>query len=107
MDFLKHHRTSITTILVLIIAFVLYGFFFAGGDDEVLVSESELPSEAVGADLLNLLLTLQSLTLDESIFENETFMALVDFGVELSPEPVGRPNPFAPLGVSSAPAEEE
>jgi hypothetical protein len=99
MEFLKQHKTSLTILLVVVIAFILYGVFFTGGDEEgVLVSETPAPEAAVGGDLLNLLLTLQSVSIDESIFEHETFTALVDFGVQLVPEPVGRSNPFAPLG---------
>ena len=108
MDFLKQHKTSLTVLLVVVIAFVLYGFFFAGeGDDELLVSEDDVTTEVVGTDLVSLLLTLQSLSLDETLFEHETLTALVDFGVELVPEPIGRPNPFAPLGTGEFPVEAE
>lgn len=97
MDFLRKHKTSIGVLIIVVLLFIGYGAFFGGGDEEVLVSESATAAP-VGGDLILILGRLQSLSLEASVFENPLFRSLVDFGIELSPEPVGRPNPFAPLG---------
>jgi hypothetical protein len=97
MNFLKAHKTGIAVAVIIILLFVGYGFFFGGSDEEALVSESAVP-DAVGGDLIAILGRLQSLSLEGTVFSNPLFRSLVDFGIELTPEPVGRPNPFAPLG---------
>lgn len=79
----------------------MYGIFFGGGgSDEALVvsDETVAQQDAVGAELLSLLTSLRGLTLDGTIFESNLFQGLTDFGQELLPQPVGRPNPFAPIG---------
>jgi hypothetical protein len=59
-----------------------------------------IPSEVSndGAKILAILDKLKNITLDVSIFTNPMFQNLSDFTVELAPEPVSRPNPFAPIG---------
>lgn len=99
MNFLKEHKMGILVVVVIVIAFVLYSIFFTGEEDEIITSEtSEEASIVVGADLLGMLLELKSLTLDSSVFSNEIFRALVDYSVDLAPQPIGRDNPFAPIG---------
>ena len=100
MDFLKKHKTKIVVVLILLLGFILYGFFFAGdsADDTLLTSDG--PSESASdSDLIELLAQLRSLTLDETFFNNTTFRELSDFSVEILPQSVGRQNPFAPFGV--------
>lgn len=52
-----------------------------------------------GADqeLVATLLALRAVKLDGTIFTDPSFMSLRDFSTQIIPEPVGRPNPFAPL----------
>jgi hypothetical protein len=42
---------------------------------------------------------MKSLTLDASIFNDPVFKSLIDHSRPISPEPIGRSNPFAPIGV--------
>jgi len=49
-------------------------------------------------EIISLLLELRAIKLDSELFESNVFKSLKDFGVVLEPEPVGRVNPFAPLG---------
>ena len=49
-------------------------------------------------ELLRLLLDMRSIRLDGSLFEKPSFLYVKDFGKEIVPEPVGRKNPFAPIG---------
>ncbi|MBI5003554.1 hypothetical protein HZC00_00455 [Candidatus Kaiserbacteria bacterium] len=47
--------------------------------------------------ILEILLALRAVKLDDSIFSNNAFISLKDFSTQVVPEPVGRPDPFAPL----------
>lgn len=50
--------------------------------------------------VVDILLALRAVTLTGTIFSDPAFKTLVDFGTQIVPEPVGRPNPFAPRGAS-------
>lgn len=49
-------------------------------------------------ELLQLLQELSSINLEGSIFNDPLFRSLENFRVEPTPQPVGRDNPFAPVG---------
>ncbi len=69
------------------------------GDDALLVTQqvaTGAPNEAE-RDLVATLLQLRDVSLDGTIFTDPAFQSLVDYGIEIVPEPVGRSNPFAPL----------
>ncbi len=48
-------------------------------------------------EFLRVLKNLQNVSLDGSILSSSAFTSLVDFGIELTPQPQGRPNPFIPI----------
>lgn len=100
MNFFKQNQTAILVIVIIIIAFFAYTYFFTGNDESNAVLQTEQVSEVTPADqdLISLLLELKAITLDEAIFSDPTFRSLQDFSQELVNEPVGRVNPFAPLG---------
>ena len=92
--------------VAIVLAFVLYGLFFAGNGDSGLVSTtSDGDVDPAGAELLAALFSLRSITLDVSLFETPDFKSLVDFSQEIPSEPVGRANPFAPIGVDDGDAD--
>lgn len=100
MEFLKKHKTILIIVVVVAIGLILYNSL--GGTeiasvDETLSSES-VSSGAESDEILALLATLRAIEFDTSVFESPVFLGLVDFSVPLVPEPVGRPNPFAPIG---------
>ncbi|MAF59275.1 MAG: hypothetical protein QF858_01970 [Candidatus Pacebacteria bacterium] len=99
MGILKKYKNILIGATLIALAFVGYNFFFSGNDGGVLTSvTNEAAADAiVGKELLALLLDLKSIDLDESIFDDPAFRALLDFGRDIVPEPVGRENPFAPL----------
>ena len=101
MDFFKKHKVLVIIFLV-IVAFVAYSFFPGGEEEDLLTTEVVGGNTLVGTvdrELLSLLLELQGLKLEAEIFGSDVFKGLIDFGQELLPHPVGRPNPFAPIGV--------
>lgn len=56
----------------------------------------------VSNQFLQLLLNMQNIKLDQSIFQNPTFQGLKDFSVTIVPRGnEGRTNPFAPVGQDS------
>lgn len=86
-------------VAVVAVLFVLYRALSGGEEEPALSSEtpSGLPAEQ-GGDLLSLLLQLKSITLGDGVFSDAAFQSLQDFTVKLTPEPIGRRNPFAPIG---------
>ncbi|MDD5050405.1 MAG: hypothetical protein PHV93_01525 [Candidatus Pacebacteria bacterium] len=96
-----------TIIIIIILAGVLFlGYWYyrspgtpsgallvqttgTGTDDQGLV---------IGQKTIALLQELQKVNIDNSIFSTTAFQSLQDFGVEIQAEPVGRPDPFAPVG---------
>ncbi|MBP9771507.1 MAG: hypothetical protein KBD16_01085 [Candidatus Pacebacteria bacterium] len=86
-------------VAVVAVLFVLYRAFVSDEEEAPLSSEtpSGLPAEQ-GGDLLSLLLELKSITLSDGVFSDAAFQTLQDFTVQLAPEPIGRRNPFAPIG---------
>lgn len=104
MAFIRSNlRNIIIACAVIIGAFFGYSYFFGGDQNNgaALSVSTPSPESTVGRDLLIILANLQTLRLDDSVFRNPAFQALKNFRVELSPEPVGRENPFAPLSGSS------
>jgi len=63
-------------------------------------------TDAVAQDFLNMLLSVKSINLDDSIFSDPAFASLQDSSLVLvSDISQGRPNPFAPIGNDTAPVD--
>ena len=73
----------------------------SSGSSSLLATESVVEN-GPNAELISTLLALRAVKLDGTIFTDPVFTSLKDFSTEIVPEPIGRPNPFAPLnsGVS-------
>lgn len=65
-------------------------------EEALLVSEGKFNS-LIGGELFTLLLEIKALELRGDILSDKAFLNLKDFGIELTPQPVGRENPF--LGI--------
>jgi len=103
MNFFSKFKGVIAVLIAVVIAFFVYSYFFTGTPQPVLSSTAPADSNAaVDQDLITLLLTLKNIKLDGTIFSDPVFQSLQDFGKDLVQEPVGRTNPFAPLGTISA-----
>jgi hypothetical protein len=100
MEFLKKHRRILMAIIIFAVALFIYLTFFRDEDkDSGLVSTTVATVETgVEIDLISLLFELSNVDLDGALFEKRSFQSLVDFGQEILPQPIGRPNPFAPVG---------
>lgn len=98
IDLFKKFKTVIIVVLVIAIAFVAYSYFFAKPTEPVLSVQAVSTTPSVDQDLIAILLQLKSIKLDDAIFSDSAFKSLQDFSQELVQEPIGRNNPFAPLG---------
>lgn len=85
--------------LVLVSVFAAwYSLGSSSSVQEGLVTETfTSPASSAERDLVATLLQLRTVTLDGTVFSDPAFQSLRDFGSQIVPEPVGRPNPFAPL----------
>lgn len=101
-------------IIIFVVVFILVVIVIkiVGGDKK---QTQSLTSSAVDVDtsllgdeqsqvadeFLNTLLNLNSITLEGGIFTDPRFTTLEDYTVALTPQPMGRPNPFSPVGTTT------
>ncbi len=105
MEYIKKYKNIFLVIGLIVVAFFAYRVFFGvdGIDASLLISDkSSISQGAVGQDLLQLINTLNNLELDESIFTDPVFRSLDDLSQDLTPEPSGRNNPFAPISTNAS-----
>lgn len=98
-------------VFALIIAVVAGGIWLGLSQSQEpapLLTTTSAPDASTGAigggdqEIIGTLLSLRAVTLSGSIFEEPAFLTLQDFGTTIVLEPVGRENPFAPLGAQAA-----
>jgi hypothetical protein len=86
---------------VVVAAMAWYVLVGSTGTDGAVLTESTTGAlegqSTAERELLDSLLTLRAIKLDDSVFRDPAFMSLRDFSTQIVSEPVGRPNPFAPL----------
>lgn len=95
MDFLKKNRSLIVAVVVFAIALWAYGTFFQDSDTGISTDQS---AQKVGGDVLDLYASLQSVTLDQTLFSTALYRHLVDFSGTIPLQPQGRTNPFGVIG---------
>ncbi len=97
-------KLLVALVLLAVVGFAIYIFFFRKVEVAVVFDEFGNPVQAqvVGQDLIDLLVELQAVSLDDSLFGTASFRGLVDSSVVLSPQPQGRSNPFAPISGASS-----
>jgi hypothetical protein len=91
-------------IISLVVIVGCVAFYLFSGSSTPDLTATNVSDTSSGSQLLDLLNQSRSITLDLSIFSNPVFEALVDSNEPIAPEPVGRPDPFLPLGSPSTPA---
>jgi hypothetical protein len=95
-------KTYGTIAIVILVFLLLYLYLPSSSPAATLIVGS--PYGSVGSSELSLLNQIRSLRIDTALFNDAAFRSLVDYSVAITPENVGRPNPFAPLPGESAPA---
>ena len=97
------------TLIIIILVIIIFGgyFLFFRSDSSSDTSGSLLEvisptgASVVENDILEMLRQLQTIELDGTIFASPAFTTLRDFSVELTDEPIGRSNPFVPVGTDA------
>jgi hypothetical protein len=100
-------KKIIIFIVILVILIFLFIFVSKKSPDTIpnlsSSSNSSTASNDAGGiadDFLAWLLSVKSITLNDSIFSDPAFISLQDSSILLTPDGTeGRPNPFAPIGV--------
>jgi hypothetical protein len=105
MGVLRKHK-FLFLIGIVVIAGVAW-FAMSGGtpSGDAVLTTTTPPSGAAGSaqrQLLSTLNDLRSIRLGAEILNDPAFLSLRDFGTDIITEPIGRRNPFAPLGSSSS-----
>ncbi len=90
-------KLPIIILAVLIAGYILYGSFTKKPADTKLLSggKTQSATSTPERDFLPLLLQIQGVSLDQKIFIDPVFRALVDWSQQIVPESVGKGNPFS------------
>jgi hypothetical protein len=100
LETLREYQYTIAAIVIVVAAFAIYQFFFAGsGSDELVSSENQVARQEIaqqGARIQSLLGELEQIDLEGKVFQREAFRELVDYSEPLEEEAMGRTDPFAP-----------
>lgn len=98
MDLIKRNKILVGIIAIALV--VTVWFTLSNKEQGSLVTTVKPPPEEQAADssIVQTLLKLRAIRLDGTIFTDKAFQELKDFSTQIIPEPIGRPNPFAPLG---------
>ena len=104
-----NHKLMVLGIGVLAAAALWFGMSQSTEQPTIVTSNAQGTSNTVGGvvtpgpvdqdtqQILDILLALRAVKLDDALFSNPAFMSLKDFSTQIVPEPVGRPDPFAPF----------
>lgn len=92
MQVLAQNKGTILGGVILLAGLFAYNTFMGG------ISETTLPAENVGADLIKVSDNISRATLSRELFSTAPYRLLSDWSTPLEPQPVGRTNPFAPIG---------
>jgi hypothetical protein len=96
-------KTPVIAVVIIVLVFFAYSHFFQGSSQSTsLTSDSSAsstnPDAAAEQQFLTLLLKIQNITINQSIFSDPVFLSLQDDSLPVVDQPQGRTNPFAPIG---------
>jgi hypothetical protein len=105
MDYISQHKLVSLLIVVILIAAAWWGFTQTSGPAPVLSTDTlGNATDTQDAQIVSTLLQLQAVSLSGAILTDPGFLALQDFTTQVVTEPLGRPNPFAPVNGSASTA---
>lgn len=97
-----NNKLIIIVAAVAILGAVWFGFSGSSSTTPVLGTENAAGTVSEeDKDIVETLLKLRSVTLSGTIFSSQVFLGLKDFSTDITQEPVGRADPFAPLSAPS------
>lgn len=98
-------KKIIIVILILILMFLGYAIFVKPDPQQVSLVDGrnnlQQDTRILGTQISQSLLRIEQIKLNKDIFTNPLYISLVDRGRPIGQEPVGRQNPFAPIGTVS------
>jgi hypothetical protein len=95
MKSLENNKNVVYAIVLFAVAIIAYNYLLKSSQEASLTGIS---AQNIGNDVVELNRSLQAVTLDQTLFSSAEFKSLTDWSPNLSPQPQGRTNPFAPLG---------
>lgn len=105
MDYISQHKLISLVILIALIGAAWWGFTQTSAPAPV-VSTTNVGGNATDtqdAQIVQTLLQLQAVSLNGTILTDPGFLSLQDFTTQIVSEPIGRPNPFAPISATVVP----
>ncbi len=101
INFILQHKVMMGVVGALVAILVWMGLSTSSTSSGSLLT-TQTVDQGPDRELVSTLLALRAVKLDGSIFTDPAFVSLKDFSTAIIPEPVGRPNPFAPLSQTAA-----
>lgn len=102
MDFIRQHKLLSLAILVLLIGVAWWEFTQSAAPASVITTNNVgNATDTQDAQIVSTLLQLQAVTLSGTIFTDPGFLSLQDFTTQVVSEPIGRPDPFAPISATA------
>ncbi len=96
INIIKQNRILFIILAVIIMLFIAYGFSDKTTSSVLIQKQAATDSSSIEQEILQLLMDVQSIKLDGSVFQDPTFNQLRDFGRKVIQEPTGKINPFLP-----------
>jgi hypothetical protein len=94
-----------SAVIILFLILIGGGYFaytsFSGGTSTADMAAATDATDGAGTQLIALLAQLQGLKMNGAIFDSPQFASLRDETTPVLSEPIGRSNPFAPIGHDS------
>ncbi len=90
-------NTTLIIILTLVIAAGAYWYFFTGSGNQPPLTSSVPTQNVAQTQFPSLVSELQPISCNTAIFSDPRVAALVDLATPVTPEPMGRVDPFAPV----------
>ncbi len=100
MKLSQTQKLIIAVIIFALAGFILYKSFSGSNPGTVVIPEAMATSTEV-QEVVDLTNQINGVSIDLGLFSSPLFVNLVDFNVLPSPEPQGRPDPFADIGNDS------
>ncbi|MES3005791.1 MAG: hypothetical protein V4664_02485 [Patescibacteria group bacterium] len=106
LSIISSHKKTIIGIIIIVLLFIGYAAFVpkSSSPDGTLTRQNTTGNTGTasdpnspGAQFVSQLLAIQNIHFNLDLFKDPAYAYLQDFSRELTPQEVGRDNPFAPL----------
>ncbi len=101
--------SSLQKLVIVFVILLLGGFFgysfYTSTTQLVPINNTSIPGQSgvkSGQDISSLVDRLKAVTINTSLFSSPLFLYLKDVSVPILPEPQGRINPFASIGIDAS-----